>query len=84
MKPTGNLYKLTRKIDDVFLPKKYLSSPILLRKARFLTYITLFLVVITLTFEISNALSGVSGPSLRLALLTGVGLMITFKKFWKL
>ena len=81
MKPQGIVNILTTKVDDVFLPKRYLSSPILLRKARFLTYITLFLVLITLTFEISNAVSEVSGPSLKLALLTGVGLMITFKKF---
>lgn len=69
------------RIDRIFLPEKYLHKPILLRKARFLTYITLFLMLIALTFEISNFMAGVEGPSLRVALIVTIGLILGFKKF---
>ena len=81
MKPAVFFHSITGKVDDMLLPRRYMSSPILLRKARFLTYITLFLMLIALAFEVSNVIADVSGPSLKIALLITVGLMVGFKKF---
>lgn len=68
-------------MDRVFLPEEYTHSPILLRKSRFLSYITIFLATIALVFVVSNFLSGVEGPSLDIALLISIGLIIGFKKY---
>lgn len=76
-KTTGNL------IDKWLIPKQFLSSPILLRKARVLVFLHLFLFLISFVFDLNNTLNypDASNPPLKLAMVIIIGLSFIFK-YW--
>lgn len=70
-------------IDRWLVPDQFKSSPILLRKARVLVFLHLFLFLISFVFDLNNTLNfpDAANPPLKLAMLIVIGLTIIFKYF---
>jgi signal transduction histidine kinase len=68
-------------IDKWLIPDQLKSSPILLRKARVLVFLHLFLFIISLAFDLNNTLNfpDAANPPLKLAMLITIGLTLTFR-----
>src|SRR5690606_6543846 len=67
--------------NDLFIPKQFRDSLILLRKARVLSCIHIFLLCLIIYFFYSNSVGEVDGPPLEYACIIIVGLIVIFRYF---
>ncbi|MBI5917739.1 MAG: hypothetical protein HY842_20400 [Bacteroidetes bacterium] len=71
-----------KRYDDLFIPVHLRESPLSLRKARVLVFIHLFLVIISVLFEVANSMyPGVESPATKIAIVVGLTLVFIFKRY---